>query len=202
MNTMSLSASARAVRPVPAPAPLAIRVDIADPLVAARVRRALAQSGLLADNDDPDALVISAPAAPSPSVEWSADRPRLSQREQEVAALTRTWEDRLLERLVALHGEEKGRALWTRWADRLPEYYKSSTDVYRAVLDVEHLDELTEGDDVVVALQNDRGHAEQLPEREGLAEHHPAENGGDGGAEQRQDGGLRRRQAGDGPEPE
>jgi glutamate dehydrogenase len=82
--------------------------------------------------------------------------------EQEVAALTRTWEDRLLERLVALHGEEKGRALWTRWADRLPEYYKSSTDVYRAVLDVEHLDELTEGDDVVVALQNDRGHAERL----------------------------------------
>ena len=31
--------------------------------------------------------MISAPAAPSPVAEWSADRPRLSQREQEVAAL-------------------------------------------------------------------------------------------------------------------
>ena len=83
--------------------------------------------------------------------------------EQEVAALARTWEDRLLERLVALHGEERGRALWTRWADRLPDAYKSSADVYRAVLDVERLDRLVEeGEEIVVALQNERGHAERL----------------------------------------
>ena len=82
--------------------------------------------------------------------------------EQEVAGLTRTWEDRLHERLVAIHGEERGRALWARWWERLPEYYRSSTDVYRAVLDVENLDRLEAGEDVVVALQNERGHAERL----------------------------------------
>jgi DNA-binding NarL/FixJ family response regulator len=85
MNMISPSASARAARPTPAP--LGIRVEIADPMLAAQVRRALAQSGLLADNDDAGALVISAPSAPTPANDWHADRPRLSQREQEVAGL-------------------------------------------------------------------------------------------------------------------
>ena len=87
MNMISSSASVRAARPLPGPAPLNIRVDIADPALAARVRRALAQSGLLAESDDAEALVLSAPAAPAHATEWSGDRPRLSQREQEVAGL-------------------------------------------------------------------------------------------------------------------
>jgi DNA-binding NarL/FixJ family response regulator len=87
MNMISSSASVSAARPLPGPAPLNIRVDIADPALAARVRRALSQSGLLADSDDAEALVLSAPAAPAHAAEWSADRPRLSQREQEVAGL-------------------------------------------------------------------------------------------------------------------
>ena len=86
MNMISSSASVRAARPLPGPAPLGIRVDIADPALAARVRRALSQSGLLADSDDPDALVLTAPATPASATEWG-DRPRLSQREQEVAGL-------------------------------------------------------------------------------------------------------------------
>jgi glutamate dehydrogenase len=82
--------------------------------------------------------------------------------EQEVVALARTWEDRLLERLVAIEGEERGRALWAAWADRLPDYYTSSTPIYRAVLDIENLARLEAGEDFVVALQNEHGHAERL----------------------------------------
>ncbi len=82
--------------------------------------------------------------------------------EQEVVALTRTWEDRLLERLVTLHGEERGRTLWLRWEGRLPEYYKSSTDIVRAGLDIERLEQLGPERDLVVALQNERGAGEQL----------------------------------------
>ena len=82
--------------------------------------------------------------------------------EQEVVALARTWEDRLLERLVAQHGEERGRDLWSRWESRLPEYYKSGTDTIRAVLDIEHLEALGPGNDLVVALQNEREAGEQL----------------------------------------
>ena len=88
MNMISSSASVRAARPLPGPAPLNIRVDIADPALAARVRRALAQSGLLAESDDAEALVLTAPAAPAhAATDWTGDRPRLSQREQEVAGL-------------------------------------------------------------------------------------------------------------------
>ncbi|MGZ8783763.1 MAG: NAD-glutamate dehydrogenase domain-containing protein, partial [Gaiellaceae bacterium] len=82
--------------------------------------------------------------------------------EQEVVALARTWEDRLLERLVAQHGEERGRDIWSRWERRLPEYYKSGTDTMRAVLDIEHLEALRPGNDLVVALQNEREAGEQL----------------------------------------
>ena len=82
--------------------------------------------------------------------------------EQEVVALARTWEDRLLERLVAQHGEEVGRARWSRWEGRLPEYYKSSTDIMRAVLDIEQLEQLGAETELVVALQNERGGGEQL----------------------------------------
>jgi glutamate dehydrogenase len=82
--------------------------------------------------------------------------------EREVVALARTWEDRLLERLVAQHGEERGRDLWSRWESRLPEYYKSGTDTMRAVLDIEHLEALGPANDLVVALQNEREAGEQL----------------------------------------
>ncbi len=82
--------------------------------------------------------------------------------EQEVIALARTWEDRLTERLVALHGEERGRELASRWSERLPEHYKSATGIYLAVLDVEHLERLEAGESFVVSVQNERGHAERL----------------------------------------
>jgi glutamate dehydrogenase len=77
--------------------------------------------------------------------------------EEEVIALTRTWDDKLLERLTALHGEERGGELAAKWSSRLPDYYKSATDVFRAVIDVEHLDVLDENRPFVVALRNERG---------------------------------------------
>ena len=82
--------------------------------------------------------------------------------EQEVVALARTWDDRLQERLVALHGEERGRELAGRWSERLPGHYKSATDIYLAVLDVEHLERVETGETFVVSLENERGHGESL----------------------------------------
>ena len=82
--------------------------------------------------------------------------------ENEVVALARTWDDRLLERLAAAHGEERGRTLWARWEGRFPEYYKSSTEVTRAVLDIEHLERLRELGGLVVALHNEHGAGELL----------------------------------------
>ena len=68
----------------------------------------------------------------------------------------RTWDDRLREQLVALHGEERGGALAAKYATLLPDYYKSSTDVYLAVLDIEQFERLDAGEPFVVGLQNER----------------------------------------------
>ena len=56
--------------------------------------------------------------------------------EREVVEIARTWDDRLLDRLIEEHGEARARELFERWADRLPDYYKASTDVAIAGLDV------------------------------------------------------------------
>jgi glutamate dehydrogenase len=83
--------------------------------------------------------------------------------EEEVVALTRTWDDRLREQLIQLHGEERGRELADRWIPRFPDYYKSSTDVYLAVLDTESFQKLVDGgDSFVVSLQNERAQEENL----------------------------------------
>jgi glutamate dehydrogenase len=83
--------------------------------------------------------------------------------EREVVALTRTWDDRLRERLAELHGDaEAGRELAARWSPRLPDYYKSSTDVDLAVRDIEQFERLEAGEPFVVALQNERSTAEGL----------------------------------------
>ncbi len=82
--------------------------------------------------------------------------------EQEVVAVTRTWDDRLRERLGALHGEEKGNALAGKYEKLLPDYYKSSTDVYLALLDIEQFERLEHGEDFAVGLQNERGQEQNL----------------------------------------
>ncbi len=77
--------------------------------------------------------------------------------EHEVVALTRTWDDRLRERLCASHGEERGTRLAERYTARFPDYYKSSTDISMAMLDVEQFELVENGAPFRVALQNERG---------------------------------------------
>jgi glutamate dehydrogenase len=89
----------------------------------------------------------------------NVDRPAL---EQEVIALTRTWDDRLRERLTALYGEEKGGGLADKYEELLPDYYKSSTDVYLALLDIEQFERLEGGEGFAVGLQNERGQEQNL----------------------------------------
>ncbi|MGQ0670526.1 MAG: NAD-glutamate dehydrogenase [Actinomycetota bacterium] len=83
--------------------------------------------------------------------------------EEEVVSLARSWEERVRERLVALHGADRGNALADDWCNRFPDYYKSSTDVYLAVLDILRFQQLESGDvPFVVGLENERGLGENL----------------------------------------
>ena len=82
--------------------------------------------------------------------------------EHEVVALTRTWDDRLRERLVATYGEERGVRLAETYRERFPDYYKNSTDISMALVDVEQFEHLAAGEDFRVALQNERGGPQDL----------------------------------------
>ncbi len=75
--------------------------------------------------------------------------------EREVAELTKTWEDRLREELVARRGEAEGRALAERWASRFPPSYKAATPVELAAEDVLRFEELgASGEPFLLALSN------------------------------------------------
>jgi glutamate dehydrogenase len=65
--------------------------------------------------------------------------------EEEVVRLAQTWDDRLRERLIEMHGPERGIELFERWVPRFPDYYKSSTDVDLAAFDIERFEELEQG---------------------------------------------------------
>ena len=79
----------------------------------------------------------------------------LDELEHEVMEIARTWDDRLLDRLIREHGEARARTLFERWADRFPDYYKASTDVAIAGLDVARFDELErEEDGFLIGLAN------------------------------------------------
>jgi glutamate dehydrogenase len=83
--------------------------------------------------------------------------------EEEVVAIARTWDDRLRELLEGMHGRERGRLLAEKWAPRFPEYYKSSTDLHLAAIDVGNFERLEDsGQTVAVGLQNERSQEENL----------------------------------------
>ena len=83
--------------------------------------------------------------------------------EREVVEIARTWDDGLLDRLVELHGDERGRELFDRWAHRFPDYYKSYTEVDLAAEDTLRFEALEEGDDAfVVGLVNRTNEGETL----------------------------------------
>ena len=79
----------------------------------------------------------------------------LRELEQELVSLTRTWEDKLRERLVDRFGPSRGRALAAKWGPRFPEYYRASVEPAMAVADVESFERLEgEGLPFAVGLQN------------------------------------------------
>ncbi len=73
--------------------------------------------------------------------------------------LARSWDDRARERLVARHGEERGRMLAARWEPRLPESYKAMReDLDAAVFDIEQFERLhTGGEELTVGVANEGG---------------------------------------------
>ncbi len=76
--------------------------------------------------------------------------------EQEVAAMTRTWADRVREELSARVGETEGARLANTWAPRFPEYYRTSVQLCVAAGDIINLDRQEQtGDDLVIGLQNE-----------------------------------------------
>uniref|UniRef100_UPI0035693C7B NAD-glutamate dehydrogenase domain-containing protein n=1 Tax=Paraconexibacter sp. TaxID=2949640 RepID=UPI0035693C7B len=86
----------------------------------------------------------------------------LAKLEQGVAALSRTWDDRLRDALVAQHGDERGRLLHARWAVRLPSSYKARTDPQAAVADVDALERLQRRSaDLAVHLRTEEGVGDQ-----------------------------------------
>ncbi|PTL55633.1 NAD-glutamate dehydrogenase [Paraconexibacter algicola] len=82
----------------------------------------------------------------------------LAELERGVAALSRTWDDRLRDVLVTAHGDERGRLLHARWAGRLPSSYKARTEPQAAVADVDALEDLRRRSaDLAVHLRTEAG---------------------------------------------
>lgn len=65
--------------------------------------------------------------------------------EREVTELTRNWQDRLRDRLVAAHGEARGRRLWELYGPGISESYRASVPLGAAVRDLENLEALGAG---------------------------------------------------------
>ncbi len=65
--------------------------------------------------------------------------------QREVADLTRSWTDRVRDRLIAVHGDDDGAALAERYERVFPDEYKAATDPATAAADVGHLEALVAG---------------------------------------------------------
>src|ERR687886_151574 len=79
----------------------------------------------------------------------------LPELQREIADITRTWDDRAGEALVARHGE-RGRVLAARWAKRLPASYKAAVDPASAAEDIACFEKLfTSGRPFHVGLRNE-----------------------------------------------
>ena len=80
--------------------------------------------------------------------------------EREVAELTRTWDDHLLDRLVAAYGETPGRRLAEQYQVAFDERYKADTSSHVALRDIEFLEKLADLSflvDIVNPLEDRRG---------------------------------------------
>lgn len=83
--------------------------------------------------------------------------------EAEVMALSRSWSDGVRDVLTERHGLSRASELVSRWAHRLPEYYRTATTLAVAAGDIEHIDKLASGEDeLLVGIQNDHDGPEPL----------------------------------------
>ena len=78
--------------------------------------------------------------------------------EHEVRAACRTWDDDLVELLVADHGSAAGTELAAYYASRFPAYYKTATHPDLAVRHVRVLEQARAGEQFAVGLQNEQAH--------------------------------------------
>jgi len=67
------------------------------------------------------------------------------QLEREVAALTRTWHDDLVDELMRVYGPAEGRRLADLYGQRFPAGYAETTSVQTAVLDIDELERICSG---------------------------------------------------------
>jgi glutamate dehydrogenase len=80
---------------------------------------------------------------------------RLPELQHEISDITRTWDDRAREALVAERGE-RGRVLAARWTKRLPASYKAAVDPAPAAEDIGCFERLfTSGQPFLVGLRNE-----------------------------------------------
>lgn len=77
--------------------------------------------------------------------------------ERAVVALTRRWDDELVDALVSAHGEAKGRRLAGRYEGRFPPGYTAACSVEEAVADIAVLESL---EDVSMAVRSGRDDGE------------------------------------------
>ncbi len=72
--------------------------------------------------------------------------------EDEIARMTRGWDDRLRDLLIERKGEAHGHALSRRWFKAFSGDYKASTPVERAATDIERIEAMVEGDAQTVEI--------------------------------------------------
>ncbi len=83
--------------------------------------------------------------------------------EAEVLAITRTWEERISELMMAEYGADTGAELAARWGPEFPEYYRNSVPTDLVLGDILRLQELADsGGRFVVGLQNETTGDERL----------------------------------------
>jgi len=82
--------------------------------------------------------------------------------EEEVVAMTRTWEEHVVDLLVEQHGHERGHELGRQWAWRFPDYFRSSVSLEMAAEAIVRVDQLAVTGGPVVGLINDDSNGEPM----------------------------------------
>jgi glutamate dehydrogenase len=99
----------------------------------------------------------------APDEEVRAAEPR--ELEREITQIIRSWEDRLLDALMAEHGEEEGQRLWNLYAGAFSEEYRVAYLPAAAVIDLDELERMRADERSVAiafSIPRGRGRAEEF----------------------------------------